>query len=229
MKRRHQRVFEAFIRARSFLDEHPSLNDAAFANARAMLDEAMRQFEECAGEQLLGFAQRRAAVQRVRDQMERLVDHYIRPIATIARAHVEPGDDAGLPVALRMPRLPLAPTRLIAVCDGMIATARKYEAILAAEGIPAGFLDEFAAACETLVRLREERARSGDKHIKARGGMRAALVRGRLAMDRLDALVRARMRGDEAMLAVWRGGKRVYRVGVRSVPKVMEDGIGVAA
>ena len=49
-----------------------------------------------------------------------LLDEYIRPIVMIARAQIELGSDVGLPAGLRMPKLPLGPTKLIAVCDGMI-------------------------------------------------------------------------------------------------------------
>jgi hypothetical protein len=48
----------------------------------------------------------------------------LRPIVTIARAQIEPGSDAGLPDGQRMPKLPIGPTKLIAVCDGMIEAAR---------------------------------------------------------------------------------------------------------
>jgi hypothetical protein len=68
--------------------------------------------------------------------------------------------------ALRMPKVPLSATKLLAVCDFMIVVAR--------------------------------------------AGLRVELRRGRRAVERLDAGVRASFRGDLMRLTAWRGAKRVH-------------------
>jgi hypothetical protein len=135
----------------------------------------------------------------------------MRPIVTTARAHIEPGADVRVPVALRMPNVPLSATRMLAACDGMIEAARQFEAVLVAEGLPVDFLAQFADARDALARGMERRATHVGTHIAARAGLKVQLRRGRLAVDRLDAIVRASFRGDEMTLAVWRGTKRVHQ------------------
>lgn len=116
-----------------------------------------------------------------------------------------------------MPRLPLGITTLIAACDALIEAARLHWPVFTAHGLPADYLTEFRQALDSLLRTRDDRARHVDMHVSARAGMRVQLVRGRLAVDRLDALVRAGYRGDEAVLTAWRVGKRVHRGGGRGV------------
>ncbi len=134
-----------------------------------------------------------------------------RVVCWIARAQIEPGSDAGLPDGLRMPKLPIGPTKLIAVCDGMIEAARPHEAVFTANGMPADFLTQCARARDALERVMGGRATQVGTKVAARTGLRVQLLRGRRAVDRLDALVRSSFRGDLAMLTAWRGAKRVQQ------------------
>ena len=45
----------------------------------------------------------------------------------------------------------------------------------------------------------------------ARAGLQVQLLRGRRAVERLDAIVRAAFRGDVATLTAWRAAKRVQQ------------------
>ena len=131
----------------------------------------------------------------------------------IARAQIELGSDVGLPAGLRMPKLPLGPTKLIAVCDGMIEAARPHEKVFVENGMRADFLAQFASARDTLERVMGGRANQVGTKVAARAGLKVQLLRGRRAMDRIDAVVRASFRGDLVTLTAWRGAKRVQQTG----------------
>jgi hypothetical protein len=153
-------------------------------------------------------------------------DDHMRKIVTIARAQIEPQGDAGLPSALRMPKVPLAPQKVLAAADGMIEAARTFEAVFVANGLPADFLAQFAEARNALERAMGSRANQVRTHVAARVGLQVQLRRGRRAVDRLDALVRSAYRDDEVVLTAWRGAKRLHQVpggtGARTTESVEE-------
>ncbi len=209
METRQRQVMEAFTRVRLFTDEHPVTGALTYASARDMLDDVLQRMRALATAQLRGRELSRAERRRQQDQVSALLDGYIRPIVTIARAQIAPGSDVGLPAALRMPKLPIRPTALLEFCDHMIAAAREHEAVFVANGLPADFLEQFAAAREALVRVTAERVSQVGAHVAARAALRVQLTRGRRAVERLDAIVRASFRADPATLDAWRIAKRV--------------------
>jgi hypothetical protein len=231
MYARQKQVMDSLVRVRSFLDAHPASGALSYDSAREMLDDVMQRLRAFAGEQVSGRMLSRAEVRRKADLIALLLDRHMRPIVTIARAQIEPGSDVRLPVALRMPNAPLSPTRMLAACDGMIEAARQFEAVLVAEGLPADFLAQFADTRNALARGMERRATHVGTHIGARAGLKVQLRRGRLAVDRIDAIVRASFRGDEMTLAVWRGTKRVHLKPGGAGPRVtlVEEAVEAAA
>jgi len=210
MNRQQKQVMDSFVRVRAFVEANPAAGRLTYTSARGMLDDVVQRLREYAGAQISGRDLRRAEVRRQAEQVALLVDAHIRPIVTIARSQVEPQSDVGLPAALRMPRVPLSPMKLLAICDGMVEAARQFEAVFIANGLPADFLGQFTSARDTLERVMGEKATQVGTHIAARAGLQVQLVRGRRAVERLDAIVRSAFRGDRAVLAAWRGAKRVH-------------------
>ena len=218
METRQRRVLDSFERVRTFLAEHPASGTLTYASAREMLEDVITRLRALASTQYLGRAQSRAETRRQADRADALLSEFIRPIVTIARAQLEPTSDVGLPAGLRMPKLPLNPSQLRTVCDGMMEAAREHEALLIANGLPADFLAQFATACVALDRCTNGRAAQRDAHVAARKGLAVQLQRGRRAVERLDAIVRAAFRRDSATLGAWRVAKRLQRTpGGRSV------------
>jgi hypothetical protein len=222
---------------RAFVDAHPVTGALSYASAQEMLDEVVQRLRGYAGAQVSGRELGRGEVLRQQDQIALLIDRHMRPIVTIARAQILPGSDVGLPGALRMPKLPLGATKAIAACDGMIQAARQFEAVFVANGLAADFLAEFQSARDALERIMTVRATLLGTRVAARAGLRAELVRGRRAVERLDAIVRGSFRGDYMTLSAWRGAKRVHLVsggaGSRAeggvTEGVAEDGVTKAA
>jgi len=211
VEKRQEQLVEAFQRAAVFLDEHPATGTRSYASPRAMLDDVLEKVRSLASMQYRGRETSRAETRRQAEQLQVLLDEHIRPIVTIARAQIEAQSDVGLPAGLRMPALPLNPSKAVTVCDGMMEAARPHEAVFVAHGLPADFLAEFANARNELERLTSGRTTQVGAHKVARSSLPVQLVRGRRALERLDAIVRASYRRDVGVLSAWRGAKRVQR------------------
>ena len=87
----------------------------------------------------------------------------------------------------------------------MIEAARPFEAVLLANGLPAEFPAEFASARDALERVTGSRATQISTHVAARAGLQVQLLRGRRAVERLDAIVRASFRGQVVVGGVSNG------------------------
>jgi len=212
MHAKQQQVVESFIRVRAFLEAHPATGELTYRGARETLDEVVHRFWVHAGNQISGRALDRGEVRAQAKLITRLRDRHMRPIVTIARAQIEPQSDVRLPVAVRMPRGRPGVTKMLQACDGMIEAARVFEAVLIEHGLPSDFLTRFRTDRDELERTCARRATMTGSHVGARTGLQVELRRGRLAVDRLDAVVRVVFEGDEVVLATWRAAKRVRQL-----------------
>lgn len=213
MNRQQKQGMDSLVRVSSFIQANPPTGTVGFATSREMLHAALERLRAHAGSQRVGLELSRAEVRRQSDQIALLFDQFIRPLVAIAKSQIAPRSDVGLPAALRMPQGSMGPTKTLAVCDSMLEAARPFEALLVANDFPADFLAQFAEARNVLAQLMQDRAAQVVRHTMAREGLNAELVRGRQAVVRLDALVRAAFRGDRMRLAAWRLAKRVHQPG----------------
>ena len=211
MHSRQKQVMDSFVRVRSFLDANPATGVLNYDSARVMLDDIIQRLRGYAGAQVSGRELGRAETRRQSDQIQAIYDRHMRPIVTIARAQIAPDSDVGLPAALRMPRMPIGPTKVLAASDGMIEAVRQFEAVFIVNGMPADFITQFQSARDALERLMGGRATQIGTHVAARTGLKVQLTRGRRAVERLDAIVRASFRGDWVKIVAWRGAKRVHQ------------------
>jgi hypothetical protein len=207
-----KQVLESFVRIRAFIEAHPTSGPLTYRGAREMFDGALQQLRLHAATQVSGRALGRAAQRQQAELVAQLRDRYMRPIVTVARAQIAPGSDVRLPAALRLPKVSIGVTRMLQCCDGMISVARPFEAVLIEQGLPADILVQFARARDELAASCARRATFTSSHIAARAGIRVELHRARLAVDRLDAVVRVAFAGDEMVLATWRTVKRVHQL-----------------
>lgn len=205
-----KQVIDSLVRIRAFADAHPASGPLTYSRALGMLDDALEQCDRHAATQVAGPAFGRAARQRQVDLVGQLRDRHMRPIVAIARAQVQPGSDVGLAAGFRMPKASISITKMLASCDAMIEMAREHEALLVEKGLPPDFLYQFASTRDELAASRDRRAESRNSHIAARAGLRVELRRARLAVNQLDAVVRATFRGDDVVLTTWRTMKRVH-------------------
>jgi hypothetical protein len=212
MYKKQKQKMDTLIRVRAFTDAFPMTGVPGAASAREMLSDVVRQLRAYASAQVSGRELSRAEAQRVKDQVAQVFDHHMRKIVTIARSQIEPQSDVGLPTALRMPKLPMPPQKVLAACDGMIEAARAFEPVFVAAGLPADFLAQATAARDELERVMGSRANQVRTHVAAREGLKVQLRRGRRALERLDALVRSTYRTDTVVLKSWQATKRIHQV-----------------
>ena len=117
-----------------------------------------------------------------------------------------------MPATIKMPPASLGVTKLLQACDGRIVVARPFEATFIANGLPVDFLARFTAVRDELEGMLGDRAALVGTHVGARAGLQVQIRRGRSAIDRLDAVVRAAFDGDVETLAKWRAAKRVHQL-----------------
>jgi hypothetical protein len=216
MKKKQKQTLESFVRVRAFIQTNPAAAALNFGGASETLDESVRRLREHAGAQLSGRQLGLGEIRRQRQMVRQLLDRHMRPIVAIARAQVEPHSDVRIPAALRMPRNGIGVTRILQACDGMIEAARPFEATFIAHGLPTDFLARFTAARHELEAMLGGRAAHVAAHVAARAGLEVELRRGRRAVDRIDAVVRASFSEDPMTLASWRAAKRVQLLPGRS-------------
>ncbi len=212
MLKEQTKVIESCAQVLVFADEHLPSGPPEYASARAMLEDAMQKAREYASVQLSGPALSRAELRRQQQLIRRLTDRFMRPIVTIARSQAEPGADDPMSAALRMPRSRLSVTKVLQAADGMIEAATPFVSVLVANGLPADVLDRFREARNELLAVPGQRALLTLSHVGARQGLKVQLRRARLAVHRLDAIVRVAFEGNEAVLAEWRKAKRVHQL-----------------
>ena len=209
---KQKQQLEAFVRSQAFVAAHPIVGVLGYGSAIRTLEEVVPRLRGLAGAQITGRALSSAERRRQAQLVRQLRDRHMRPIAAIARAQFEPESDVRLPAAIRMPRGRLGVTKILQASDGMIEAARPFEAVFIANGLPADFLARFTSARNALEATQSGRATLVGTHVGARAGMQVQIRRGRGAIDRLDAVVRAAFDDDEETLAKWRNAKRIHQL-----------------
>lgn len=223
---RQKQSLESFVRVEAFVEGHPVAGPLSYDGPRETLADVVRRMREHAGAQLTGRELSQAELRLQEQLIRRLIDRHMRPIVAIARAQIEADSDVRMPAALRMPTSGFRATRMLQAADGMIEAARPFETVLIANGLPADFLARFTAARNELEGVLGGRAAHVGAHVAARKALEVQMRRGRRAVERIDAVVRASFDGDAVTLAAWRVAKRVHRVsggGTRGVDAVQED------
>jgi len=210
MRARQWKTFESLLRVRESLTHMAPRGDATFGNALGALDAAIDTLHRLAATQHSAPASTRAEAARQKDLIDRLLRDHMAPIVAITRSLTGPGRDAALATMFRMPRGRVTVLRALVLSDVMMLTAQPFSDLLVAEGMPPDWLTRFAATREELERTRPRRANASRAKTEATAGIDAALRRGRLAVARLDALMRAAYRRDDSILIAWRRTKRVH-------------------
>jgi len=207
-----KQMLETLVRVRAFVAAHPVTGPLSYGSAPGTLDEVVPRVREYAGVQVTARALSSAELRAQAKLVQQLRDRHMRPIAAIARAQIEPESDVRLPAAIKMPRAGIGVTKILQACDGMIEAARPFEAVFIASGLPADFLARFTAMRDELEGMLGNRAALVGTHVGARAGLKVQIRRGRSAIDRIDAVVRATFDGDVETLAKWRAAKRVHQL-----------------
>ncbi|MBK7907357.1 MAG: hypothetical protein IPJ78_12480 [Gemmatimonadetes bacterium] len=209
---KQKQLLETFVRVQAFTVAHPVTGPLSYGTAPETLNEVVPRIREHASMQLTGSARSRAERHVMAKLVRQLLVRHMRPIAAIARAQFGSDSNERMPVAIKMPPAGLGVTRVLQACGSMITAARPFEAVFIANGLPADFLARCTAVRDELEAMLSERAAMVGAHVGARAGLAVEIRRGRNAVDRLDAVVKAAFDGDEETLAKWRAAKRVHQL-----------------
>lgn len=209
MRARQWRSFDSLVRVRVFITEVAPRGRLSFDHALGKLDEAIATLRGFAANQYSAPALTRAEAALQKELIRRLLVDHMAQIVTITRSQMGPGKDVALQSMFRMPRGRVTVVRAIVLSDAMMVQAAPLSDLLIAEGMPPDWLARFKEARDALVHSQPRRARASMTGSTATAGIEVALKRGRLALGRLDALMRATYRRGDPVLAAWRQAKRV--------------------
>jgi hypothetical protein len=135
-----------------------------------------------------------------------LVNHYMRPVATIAAAHLR--DVPGFK-ALQLPKVGVKAAVLVQDATAMAEAARAYPQVFVGNGRPENFADALLAAAAAVRASIDARAKSIASKAAARDGLKDTATRAHLVLRFLDAQVKSALVDDAKTLAAWKSAKRI--------------------
>ncbi|HZI42391.1 MAG TPA: hypothetical protein VFD67_11825 [Gemmatimonadaceae bacterium] len=201
------RKFDMLRRVQQFLDAFAAKLGVVNATAaRKELDQLVEEMgvNEAAQATSTLKAKGQTAAQAVlrRD----LVSHHMRPVATIAAAHLRDVPDFK---ALRLPRKGVKVAVLVEDATAMAEAARPYQGVFVGNGCPENFADALLAAAAAVRASIDSRATCITSRAGARAGLKATTSRAHLILRLLDAQVRSALEDDPKTLAAWNSAKRI--------------------
>jgi hypothetical protein len=136
-----------------------------------------------------------------------LVNTHMRPIATIAAAHLR--DVPGFK-ALQLPQSSSVKVAvLVQDATAMADAARAYQQVFVENGRPENFADALVAAAGAVRASIDSRAESRRSKVGAREGIKTTAARAHLVVRLLDAQVKTAFANDPKALAEWKAAKRI--------------------
>jgi hypothetical protein len=106
--------------------------------------------------------------------------------------------------------------QLIAAARGFAREAAPFADKFITHNVPPTFVTDLDNATATLERSILDQSTVLEKNAAAKKAIRMALDTGYAAVQRLDAIVANRLRGDAEALTIWANTRRVSRIGVGS-------------
>jgi hypothetical protein len=137
-----------------------------------------------------------------------LVNHHMRPVATIAAAHLR--DVPGFK-ARQVPKFGVKAAVLVQDATAMAEAARAYQQVFVGNGRPENFADALVAAAAAVRASIDARAKCITNRAGARDGLKATATRAHLVLRFLDAQVQSALVDDPKTLAAWKSVKRIGR------------------
>jgi len=209
MRRSTHAVLATLRRLQGFLDANRATAALGLETVRRRLDYTATMLERKAAEREALDRAAKAAAEEIRSLRQRLRIDHMRPIAIIANRWASPSKASGV---LRVPRDHVSSSRLIAAARTVQHVARRRPATFTDVGLRHGFAESFQQLIGELTHALNERHWHNRTKVSATAALAAAEKDGRALIKLLDALVRPRIRSDEAAVAAWRaailiGGK----------------------
>ena len=201
------RKFDMLRRVQQFLDEFAvKLFAENAAAARKELDQLVEEMGVSETAQATSTLNARSATAVLAVLRRDLVIQHMRPVATIAAAHLRevPGFEA-----LRLPPKGVKVAVLVQDATAMAEAAREYQHVFVENGRPENFADALLAAAAAVRASIDARAQYIMSKAGARGALKATATRAHLVLRFLDAQVQSALVDDPKTLAAWKSAKRI--------------------
>src|ERR1051326_7375216 len=209
MRGQEIRKFDMLRRVQQFLDGAVATLGAVNASAaRKELDRLVADMGANESTQATSMLKAKSETASQLALRRDLVTHHMRPIATIAAAHLR---DVPAFKALRPPPKGVKVAVLIQQATAMAGAARAYAPVFVENGLPEDFADALLAAAEAVRGSIDARAGYIASRAGARGGLKATASRAHLILRLLDAQVQSAFLDDPKALAGWKSAKRIGR------------------
>ena len=211
MKGTQKQIIESYQRVQVFLARNPLQPPDTYGDAKQQLDDVVTRLTTLTNAQMATTRLGMAETEQQQTLRRALREQHLAPIARVANAALR--HSPGIEKATRLPETQIPTTQLLTVGAAFRQAATPYEETFVRHGLSTDFLARLDAAVEA---LRQSQVRQADmKHnrIAAKNGIVTELLRGRQAVQMLDALVKARFGDNRDVLATWRTTKKVLGVG----------------
>jgi hypothetical protein len=207
MRAQEIRKFDMLRRVQQFLDEPAAKLSVVNATAaRKELDQLVNDMGVNESTQAINTLNVKSQTATLAVLRRDLVNNHMRPIATIAAAHLR--DVPGFK-ALRMPSKDLKVAVLVQDATAMAEAARAYQQVFVENGRPADFADTLVAAAAAVRASIDVRAKSITSRAGARNALKAIASRAHLVLRLIDAQVQNALADDPKALAGWESAKRI--------------------
>ena len=207
MKTQLSRKFDMLRRVQRYLDDAGAKLDGVNATAaRKELDGIVNAMAVNEAEEGNSALNAKGQVAKVNALRADLWNHHMRPVATIAAAHLRDVPEFS---ALRMPPHRLKSSSLVQYAIAMADAARGQQQVFVLNGRPENFADALVTAAEAVRNSIDARGRSIGLKAAARKGLKATAARAQVVVKLLDAQVRSALVDDPKALAGWSSVKRI--------------------
>ncbi|HZR25288.1 MAG TPA: hypothetical protein VFA59_16960 [Vicinamibacterales bacterium] len=204
------RRYEMLARVKEFGATHAevfpatSLGGQTFAVVATAVDSLKAQLAaEASGRTRQALASKASARHTLRDAVE--------TIARTARA-IET-DTPGMEGKFVMPRS-RNDQKLLAAARAFVADGPSFADAFLAHNLPSTFVADLTTAIDALERAILDHSTVREANAASKATIQAALESGSAAVQRLDAIVENKLRGDEEALAMWTTLRRISHIGL---------------
>ena len=207
MKAQQIRKFDMLRRVQQFLDKFAAQLTVVNATAaRQELDRLVKEMSASESMQAVNTLSAKGQTAALAALRSDLVEEHMRPVATIAAAHLR---DVPNFQALELPRFNTKVAVLLQDATAMAEAARGYQQVFVQNGRPENFADALLSAAAAVRAGIDARAESIGGKAAARDGLKAAATRAIPIMRLLDAQVKRALVNDPKTLAAWKSAKRI--------------------
>ena len=207
MRAQQIRKFDMLRRVQQFLDSFAAKLTVVNATAaRKELDQLVLDMGANESAQAINRLNAKSQTATLAVLRRDLVNGHMRPIATIAAAHLRavPGFKA-----LQLPQGKVKVAVLLQDATAMAEAARAHQQVFVENGRPENFADALMAAAGAVRASIDSRAESRTTTAGAREGIKATAARAHLVLRLLDAQVKTAFADDPKALASWKSAKRI--------------------